>query len=67
MINAITLGFATLLSWIFLILGACFAIFTLVNAFREIWGGRRSGMVFAATEPKERAPDSPTGGARHDH
>ena len=63
MFNDLTLGFLRLFSYLFLIAGAALALYTVVMAFRQVLGGKRErsprqNVVFAASEPKKKAPES---------
>ncbi len=67
MFNDLTLAFLRVFSYLFLIVGAALALYTVVMAFRQVLGSKREprhDVVFAASEPEPKAPESRESGNR---
>jgi hypothetical protein len=69
MFNNLTVGFFTLFSYGVMIVGAALALYVVVMAFRQAFGGKRDraprqNVVFAASEPSKKAPESRDTGNR---
>jgi hypothetical protein len=69
MFNDLVVGFFTLFSWLVLIAGGLLALYVLLNAFLQIVARKPArvphhDVVFAASEPQEKAPESRESGHR---
>lgn len=69
MFNDLTVGFFTLFSYGVLIVGAALVLYIAVMAFRQVFGSKREraprqNVVFAASEPNQKAPESRDSGNR---